>query len=87
MITSTNHFFFMAILAHGSRTGSAGAVRWVEVRLRGLAQQGSLFNKARYKAPFQDPTLFSFDHAGVQVCHRESHSTASCGPSNRRYSQ
>jgi hypothetical protein len=84
MIASTNHFFFMAILAHGSPTGSAGAVRWVDVRLRGC---GAPPNKARYKARLQDPTLFSFDHAGVQVCHRESHSTASCGLSNRRYIQ
>jgi hypothetical protein len=81
MIASTNHFLFMAILAHGSPTASAGAVRWLDVRLCGAAP-----NEARYRA-LQDPTLSSFDHAGVQACHREPHSTMNCGLSNRRYSQ
>jgi hypothetical protein len=41
MIASTNHFLFMAILAHGAPTGSASAVRWLDVRCS-RAQRGHL---------------------------------------------
>ena len=43
MIASTNHFLFMAILAHDI-TGSASAVRWLDVRLRAAP------NEARSRA-------------------------------------
>ena len=73
MIASTNHFLFMAILAHGSPTGSA------------IYICGPRLNEARSRA--LQSQLFSFHHAGVAVCHRESHSAMNCGLSNRRYIQ